>query len=106
MAAPKNNNFNPKGRPKGKPNRITQDIKEAFSKLLENKIPELEDWMTQVGQEDPAKALDIWIKISERFVPALSRAEVTGSNGRDLFENVKFTFITAESDEEDSTDRE
>ena len=89
---------NPGGRPIGSKNKVQDEIKEAFAKLLQNKIPELESWITRVAEKDPAKALEIFTKVSERFVPQLSRQEVTGANGEDLFKSVTFNFITADDD--------
>jgi hypothetical protein len=69
--------------------------------LLQNKVPELEDWISGVSERDPAKALEIYVKISERFLPQLSRQEVTGADGKDLFQNVSFNFITADDESTD-----
>jgi len=87
---------NPIGRPKGSPNKVADEIKHAFAQLLQNNVPQLEEWIARVGERDPAKALEIYTKISERFVPQLSRQEVTGADGKDLFQNVSFNFITAD----------
>lgn len=89
---------NPAGRPKGIPNKVADDIKHAFAQLLQNNVPQLEEWIARVGERDPAKALEIYTKISERFVLQLSRQEVTGANGQDLFKSVTFNFITADDD--------
>ena len=87
-------NINRNGRPKGAANRITGELREAFAMLLENNLEQYEIWLAQVAAEDPAKALDLAMKISERFVPMLSRQEITGKDGEDLFKNVKFKFQT------------
>ena len=80
------------GRPKGAANRITEELREAFALLLENNLEQYEIWLARVAETDPQKALDLAIRISERFVPMLSRQEVTGADGADLFKNVKFNF--------------
>ena len=79
---------NPNGRPKGKSNAITQDIKDAFAMVLQNRLPDLELWITQTAQNDPAKAVELMIKLSTRFLPELARTEVTGKDG----EPFSFTF--------------
>jgi hypothetical protein len=89
---------NPAGKPKGAQNKVAEEIKLAFSQLLQNNVTQLEEWISRIGERDPAKALEIYVKISERFVPQLSRQEVTGADGKDLFQNVKFNFITADDD--------
>ena len=74
---------NPSGRPKGTPNKIvvTERIREAFALLLENNVSELEDWLGRLAKKSPERALEMYVKISERFVPMLSRTEITGKDG-------------------------
>lgn len=90
MPFEKGQSGNPAGRPQGTQNKVTEEIKEAFSKVLQNKLPEFEEWLERVAAEDPAKAIDLAIKLSERFVPALARQEITGADGKDL--NFEFKF--------------
>lgn len=92
------NSGNPSGRPKGSQNEVASEIKQAFAQLLQNNVPQLEEWINRVGERDPAKALEIYTKLSERFVPQLSRQEITGADGKDLFQSVSFNFITADDD--------
>jgi len=65
---------NPAGKPRGT-KQITDDIREAFALLLQSKIPELQDWLDRAAKKDPIKALDIFTRISERFVPSLQRTD-------------------------------
>ncbi len=55
---------------------ITEKVREAFAQLLENNIGELEGWLHALAKKNPEKALDIWVRISERFVPSLQRTDV------------------------------
>ena len=98
--------INRDGRPKGSKNKITEEIREQFSNILENKLPEMQEWLERTAETDPAKALDLAMRLSERFVPMLSRQELTGKDGEDLFKNVTFKFgddinIDTESDRQD-----
>ena len=90
---------NPEGRPKGSKNKITEEIRAAFQLVLENKLPDLERWIQQTAQDDPAKAVDLLIKLSNRFVPELSRQELTAADGEDLFKSLKFNFNTPDKDD-------
>lgn len=83
-----------KGRPLGSKNKISEEIKEAFTSVLENRLPDVERWLLQVSHEDPAKALEILIKLSNRFLPELNRTEMTGKDGEELFKNITFNFGT------------
>ena len=92
---------NPNGRPKGATNKTTDEIKQAYVKLLENKLPEMEDWITRIAKRSPEKALDLLIRISERFVPVLKRTEMTGADGEDLFKNIEFKFNKLKNKEDE-----
>ena len=74
------------------PNKSTKLMKEAFAMLVENNLDNMSIWLSQVATEDPAKAMDLVIKLSERFVPALARTEVTGADGEDIFKQITFQF--------------
>ena len=97
-------NINRNGRPKGAANRITEELRESFAQLLENNMDHYEEWIARVAETDPAKAMDLAIRVSERFVPMLSRQEVTGKDGADLFSSVQFKFGAPEPSDEPSQD--
>jgi hypothetical protein len=50
--------------------------------LLHSQLPQLEDWLTRAAQKDPIKAADLMLRISERFLPSLSRTEITSADGQ------------------------
>lgn len=83
---------NPNGRPKGSVNKTTKHIREAYQKLTEDNLERMSIWISQVASEDPAKAMDIMIRLSEYILPKLARTELTGNDGDDLFKNIKFEF--------------
>ena len=83
-------NINREGR-KG-PNQATKQIKEAFAMLLDENLGDMSTWLEQVSQDDPKAALELMIKLSERFVPKLSQQALTNEDGSDLFKSVSFNF--------------
>ena len=85
---------NPKGRPKGKPNKTTAEIREAYQKLVEDNLTNMTKWLGEVAMENPERAMDLMLKLSEYMIPKLARQEVTGADGADLFKNIKFEFGT------------
>lgn len=89
MVAPKGNNF-AQGRPKGSPNKVTQDVREAFKNLLELNTTNMIAWMEQVAADDPAKALTLCIALGEFVVPKLQRAELTGKDGGAMEHSVRW----------------
>ena len=81
MAAPAGNNYNPGGRPRGAVNETTRQIKEVFARILEGREEELSQALDKLREKDPKSFLEMYVKISQRFVPEVSRAEVTGLDG-------------------------
>ena len=94
-------NRNLNGRPKGSRNHITKVIEEQFGNVLENKLPDVERWLQQTAQENPGKALELLMKLSERFLPALQRQEITGKDGEALNFTFKFGEKPAQEDSEE-----
>jgi len=65
------------GRPKGTQNKEAKQIREAFAKLLENKMPEVEEWLEDIKENDPVKAFELMLKMSEYILPKLKAVETT-----------------------------
>ena len=93
MAAPAGNNFNPAGRPKGTPNETSRRVKEVFANLLEGREEELHEALNKLRDKDPRSYLELYIKISQRFVPEVSRAEISGLDG-EAFQPIQIVLPT------------
>lgn len=65
------------GSRKGKPNKATAEIRDAFKRLVEDNLDNMKIWLSDVAEEDPEKALQILLKMSEFLVPKLQRQELT-----------------------------
>ena len=63
------------GRPKGAPNKVTMETREAFKRLVEANHDNLTTWLEQVATDDPKAALDIIVKLAEFVTPKLQRTE-------------------------------
>ena len=72
------------GRPKGSPNKVTQDFRETVKKLLDDNAENVGKWLTQVAsgtddtKPDPKGALDMLTKLAEFASPKLARTEHSG----------------------------
>ena len=79
------------GRPKGVPNKATQEAREAIKALLDNNLPFIQSWLISTAEgifddktgkyivnPNPAKACEIVQNLVEYSVPKLARTEVVG----------------------------
>jgi LytS/YehU family sensor histidine kinase len=82
------------GRTKGQTNKTTAEIRDAYQKLVEDNLTNMTEWLTQVADQNPERAMDLVLKLSEYMIPKLARQEVTGADGKDLFKNITFEFGT------------
>ena len=80
------------GRPKGARNKTSNRIREAYQNLVEMNLENMSLWIAQMAADNPEKAMDTMIKLSEYIIPKLARQEVTGMDGEDLFKSIKFDF--------------
>ena len=83
---------NRNGRPKGARNKTSNRIREAYQNLVEMNLENMSLWIAQMAADNPEKAMDTMIKLSEYIIPKLARQEVTGMDGEDLFKSIKFDF--------------
>jgi hypothetical protein len=70
-----------KGRVKGVPNKATADVRTAIAELAQANVSRCQAWLDDIASIDPAKALDLYLRMLEYHVPKLARSEVTGRDG-------------------------
>ena len=63
---------NPNGRKKGVPNKQTAEIREAYQRLTEANLENMTHWLQSIAADDPAKAMDMMLKLSEFIIPKLA----------------------------------
>jgi len=82
------------GRPKGVPNKATQDARMAIAQFVDNNAHRLEGWLDQVAQENPEKAFQLFQSVVEYHVPKLARTEstVSGPDGGPVQHSLKVKF--------------
>ncbi len=57
------------GRPKGKPNRLTRDMRKAAQFIIDKRRDRFLTWIDRVGRKDPAYACELYIKLLATFTP-------------------------------------
>lgn len=65
-----------RGRPAGVPNKVTGAFRETVNRLLDDNADNASRWLNSVAEQDPARALDLLVKLAEYAVPKLARTEV------------------------------
>lgn len=71
------------GRQKGTPNKVNAEFRETVRRVLESNTENVGRWLALVAEGDgsegscgdPAKALDLLVKLAEFAAPKLSRVE-------------------------------
>jgi hypothetical protein len=81
---------NPKGRPKGSPNKSTAMAREAIATFVEGNTHQMQKWLQQVAEgvrndddkfivlPNPEKAFGMLQSVMEYHLPKLARTEHTG----------------------------
>lgn len=83
------------GRKKGTPNKSTKETREAFKKVLNDNLDNLDVWLNKVAYKNPEKAINILLKIAEFIIPKLNKIEVE-ETPKDECENMTDEELDAE----------
>ena len=84
---------NPVGRPKGSKDKVTTKAKEAYAMFLENNMDNFQGWIDRVAANNPAKALEIMIKLTNYVIPIMNSNSVTV---RDTREEIDYSKLSKE----------
>lgn len=68
------------GRREGTPNKTTTEVREAFQELISGNLDSMNEWIEQVAKDNPAKALELLLKMSDFILPRLNRVEMDQSD--------------------------
>jgi len=60
---------NPNGRPKGRENKVTTEIRQAYADLIHGNLDNITMWLQEVADRDPQKAIECLIKLSPFVLP-------------------------------------
>lgn len=71
---------NPKGRAKGSTNKKTEEIKQAYVDLIYGNLDNIKLWLSRVAETDPARALELSLKLSPFIIPKKMEQDITIEN--------------------------
>lgn len=71
---------NPDGRKKGVPNKATQEVKDAYLALIQGNLPQIQSWLDRVAERDPARAIDLLLRISPFVIPKKQEVDMNIEN--------------------------
>lgn len=96
--ATKRTSNNPKGRPKGIPNKRTIEFKQGVNNLITHATPKMIEWLEEVAMDDPKGALDLVYKFAQFGYPLQARTEIAGDPDKPIHvTEVKRTIIDTSS---------
>jgi len=81
------------GRPKGLPNKATQEAREAIGRFVDGNSHRLQEWLDRIAEDSPEKAFNLFQSVIEYHVPKLARTELTGKNGGPVQTNATVKFV-------------
>ena len=71
-------NRNTGGRPKGKPNKTTAEIKEIITRIVGNQLEHIEKDLDKIRKENPAKAMELSSRFIDYVIPKQSKIDLEG----------------------------
>jgi hypothetical protein len=91
---------NPAGRPKGSKNKASVELRKGFEALAQSNIPQVQGWLDEVAEENPEKALDLFLKMAEYVTPKLARTENVHEVDEDSVTGFQINIVRKEDSED------
>jgi hypothetical protein len=91
---------NPTGRPTGAKDKTQADIKQAYQTLVEGNLSNIETWLKDVAAKDPAKAIELMLRLSAFILPKMKATEITASGNDGAAVSIQFRDFQAEREKE------
>jgi hypothetical protein len=95
------------GRPKGLPNKATQQAREAIALFVDNNAYRLQEWLDDIargvssGKPEPQKAFELFQSVIEYHVPKLQRSQIEGGDpDKPIKHDVNVNFVAAKPSED------
>jgi hypothetical protein len=88
-----------RGRKKGEVNKVTRDVREIIARVAEKNAGKIDAWLSRIGRRNPAKAMDLYLRMLEYHIPKLTRIE-TVRPPTDAGRVIDSSLLTAEQREQ------
>jgi len=75
---------NPQGKLPGTANKTTVMIRNLFAQILEDEQEHFKEALERLRVESPKDYVQVMTKLSQRFLPEMTRSEITGLDGEAL----------------------
>lgn len=75
MPFKKGQSGNPNGRPKGSLSEENKLLREVYKEVINSNLENINSWLLQVAEDNPAMALKIVLKMSDYVLPKLTRVK-------------------------------
>lgn len=86
--------MNKGGRPKGRANNITREVRQLLKEFSRNNFSKIQELFDQVAEDDPAKALDLWLRCVA-FVTPKPAPEVITPEDDDRITEIEISIVPA-----------
>ena len=67
-----------RGRPKGKPNKTTAEIKDIITRIVGNQLEHIEADLEKIRKNDPAEAMRLSSKFIDYVIPKQTKIDLEG----------------------------
>ena len=76
---------------KGIPNKSTKELREALTSILTVNLDEIEAKLLEVAQDNPAKYVELLLKIAEYSLPKMQSTQVVEQGQDGMTYKISFT---------------
>jgi hypothetical protein len=90
------------GRPAGVPNQSTDMVRKSLAAIIEGNIPDIHSALAEVRNQNPARYLDLYIKLLEFSTPKLMSIKSNVELGEGTIQSIQ-VIMKGKNDTEDTT---